>query len=159
MATEPNNQGRLNDYDNSEHIQTSGGASIRGSVTNQGGVNQFGGTMGNVTYTDNRSLSPSDEAKLKELFTSLYQEIDVVPNVASEDKAKAKDAAQALQEEVDAVKQDPKHKPDRWKMSGLISAFKNVGAPVLNIALTILGFPPLGAAINAFAQALPDNKK
>jgi hypothetical protein len=159
MTTEPNQQGSQSQSGSGDNVQTGGGAYIRGNVANEGGVNQFGGTMGDVTYTDNRGLSPADEAHLKELFTSLYQEIDTASNATPEAKADAKGAAQALQQEVDAVKQDPNHKPDRWKMNGLIAAFKNVGAPVLSVAISILGFPPLGAAINAFAQMLPDNKK
>ncbi len=158
MATEPNKQTNVSDHGNAEHIQTSGGAYIRGNVANEGGVNQFGGTMGDVTYTDNRGLSPADEAKLEELFATLYQQIDAAPNVTPDDKADAKEAAQTLEQEVDKAKKDPSYKPSRVTMKGLIAAFKHVGAPVLNVALSILGFPPLGAAINAFAAALPDEK-
>jgi hypothetical protein len=158
MATEPNKQTNGSDHGNAEHIQTGGGAYIRGNVANEGGVNQFGGTMGDVTYTDNRGLSPADEAKLKELFATLYQQIDAVPNVTPDDKADAKEAAQTLEKEVNETKKDPNYKPSRVTMKGVLAAFKNVGAPVLSVALTILGFPPLGAAINAFAAALPDEK-
>jgi hypothetical protein len=158
MATEPNNQTNQSDNSGDEHIRTGGGAYIRGNVTNEGGVNVFGGTVGDVTYTDNRVMSTADEATLKELFATLHQQIDAASSATPEDKADAKEAAQTLEQEVDKVKQDPNHKPSRVTMKGLIAAFKNVGAPVLSTALSILGFPPLGAAINAFATMLPEDK-
>jgi hypothetical protein len=159
MATEPNNQGNPSDNGNGEHIQTGGGAYIRGNVTSSGGVSVFGGTVGDVTYTDNRLMSPDDEATLKELFVTLHQQIDAATHATLEDQADAKEAAQTLEQELDKAIKDPIYKPSRVTMKGLIAAFKNVGAPVLNVALTILGFPPLGAAINAIAAALPDDKK
>lgn len=158
METEPNKQTNPSDTGNDEHIQTGGGAYIRGNVTNSGGVNILGGTVGDVAYIDNRLTSPVNEATLKELFAALHQQIDVAPNATPEDKADAKEAAQMLEQEVDKIKKDPSYKPKRVTMKGLIAAFKNVGAPVLNAALSILGFPPLGAAINAFAATLPDDK-
>jgi hypothetical protein len=88
----------------------------------------------------------------------LYQQIDAAPNVTPDDKADAKEATQTLEKEVNETRKDPNYKPSRVTMKGVIAAFKNVGAPVLSVALTILGFPPLGAAINAFAAVLPDEK-
>jgi len=158
MATEPNSQANQSDNGNGEHIHTGGGAYIRGNVTNEGGVNVFGGTVGDIDYTDNRQMSAADEAMLKELFVNLLWQIDAAPNVTPQDKADAKEASQTLEQEVEKVKKDPNYKPSRVTMKGLIAAFKNVGAPVLNVALSILGFPPLGAAINAFAAMLPEDK-
>lgn len=158
MATEANNQGNQSTSGSGEHIQTGGGAYIRGNVTNEGGVNVFGGTTGDITYTDNRQMSAADEATLKELFANLLQKIEGATNATPEDKADAKEAAQTLEQEVDKARKDPNYKPSRVTMKGLIAAFKNVGAPVLNVALSILGFPPLGAAINAFAAMLPADK-
>jgi hypothetical protein len=155
MTTDPNQQGSQSSTGSGHNIQTGGGAYIGGNVDNSGGVNVFGGTVGDVTYTDNRVMSEADEAKLKELFTNLHQQIDTAPNVTPEDKADAKEAAQTLQQEVDKVKEDPNYKPSRVTMKGLLAAFKNVGAPVLSTAISILGFPPLGAAVNAFAAMLP----
>ncbi|SRR5258706_7577072 len=156
--TEMNKESDQSTSGNGEHVQTGGGAYIRDNVTNSGGVNQFGGTMGDVTYTDNRRMSTADEATLKDLFATLHQQIDAAPNATPEDKADAKEAAQTLEKEVETVKKDPNYKPSRVTMKGLIAAFKNVGAPVLSVAVSILGFPPLGAAINAFAQMLPESK-
>src|SRR5438270_10396490 len=99
MATEPNNQANQSDHGNGEHIQTGGGAYIRGNVTNDGGVNLFGGTAGDITYTDNRFVSPADEVTLKELFATLHQQIDAAPNATPEGKADAKEAAQTLEQE------------------------------------------------------------
>lgn len=159
MATEPDKQTNLSNNNTGKRIQTSGGANIRGNVTNSGGINILGGTVGDVAYTDNRLMGSADETTLKELFVTLHQQIDAATNTTPEDKADAKEAAQILEQEVDKAKKDPNYKPSRVTMKGLIAAFKNVGAPVLNVALTILGFPPLGAAINAFATALPDDKQ
>jgi hypothetical protein len=159
MATEPDNQTNLSNNNTDERIQTGGGAYTRGNVTSSGGVNVLGGTVGDVTYTDNRLMGSADEATLKELFATLHQQIDAATNATPEDKADAKEAAQTLEQEVDKIKKDPSYKPSRVTMKGLIAAFKNIGAPVLNVLLTILGFPPLGAAVNAFATALPDNKQ
>lgn len=156
MEIEPNNQSGQSK--SGEPIQTGGGAYIGGNVENSGGVNVFGGTVGDVTYTDNRLMSAADEAKLKELFAALHQQIDAAPNATPGDKADAKEAAQTLEQEVDKVKKDPNYKPSRVTMKGLIAAFKNVGVPVLSAAVSILGFPPLGAAINAFAAMLPEDK-
>jgi hypothetical protein len=156
--TESNLQGTQSNSDRGDNIQTGGGAYIGGNVTSEGGVNVYGGMTGNVTYTDNRRISAADEATLKDLFATLYQQIDIALHATPEDRADAKEAAQTLEKEVDAVKKDPNYKPSRVTMKGLIAAFKNVGAPVLSIATQILGFPPLGAAINAFAATLPDTK-
>lgn len=48
--------GNLSDHpiSSSDTIRTEGGAYIAGSVMYQGGVNQSGGTMGNVKYIDKR---------------------------------------------------------------------------------------------------------
>jgi hypothetical protein len=156
MTTEPNNQTNASDHADAKYIDTGGGAYIRGNATGgSGGVNVWG-TAGNITYN---VMSPSDEATLKEHFATLHQRIDEETNATPGDKADAKEAAQMLEQEVNQTRKDPSYKPSRVTMKGLIAAFKNVGAPVLNMALTILGFPPLGAAIvNAFAAALPDEK-
>jgi hypothetical protein len=156
MATEPNNQANASDHSDAEHIQTGGGAVIKGDAPGGSSSVNIWGTAGNVTYS---VMSPADEATLKGLFATLHQRIDAATNATPEDKADAKEAAQMLEQEVDKARKDPSHKPSRVTMKGLIAAFKNVGAPVLNAALTILGFPPLGAAVvNAFAAALPDEK-
>ena len=153
MTIEPSNQTNPRG-----HIQTNGGAYIGGSVTNEGGLNVFAVNAGDITHTDNRQMNAVGETTLKELFTALYQKIEATTNATPEDKADAKEAAQTLEQEIDRARKDPAYKPSRVTMKGLIAAFKNVGAPVLNVALNILGFPPLGAAINAFAAMLPSEK-
>jgi hypothetical protein len=158
MSSESNQRDNQTNNGESDNIHTGGGAYIRGNITNSGGINQFGGTIDEIVYTDNRYISAADEATLRNLFDNLYQQIDAAPDVTPEEKADAKEAANALEIEVEAAKKDPSYKPSRVTMRGLIAAFKNVGVPVLSIAMQILGFPPLGAAINAFASALPDDK-
>lgn len=158
MTAASNNQANQSDNSSGEDIQTGGGAYIKGNASNEGGVNVYGGTARDINYNDNRPISSANEAALKEMFTTLYQQIDAATNASIEDRVDAKEAAQRLEQEANKVKEDPNYKPSRVTMKGLIAAFKGVGAPVLNVALSILGFPPLGAAINAFAAALPDDK-
>ena len=107
MATEPDNQTNLSDNRTGERIQTGGGAYIGGNVTSSGGVNVWGGTVGDVTYTNNRLMSPADEATLRELFATLHQQIDTATNTPPEDKADAKEAAQTLEQFAHAALGEP----------------------------------------------------
>jgi len=142
------------------NINTGGGMYNEGQL-NQSGGQFIGGTVqGNVNYIDNR-ITTNDEAKLKELFAQLQQHVRALPTNTPEEKeakADAEASVQFLHEEVEASKKNPEHKPNRVTMKGLIAAFKSVGGPVLSTALTILGFPAVGAGINQFAKDLESPK-
>lgn len=160
--SEPNNQGGQTNSGNGRNIDTGGGAYLEGGqVTNSGGVNTFGANSGTINYNDYR-ISAGDEAKLNELFSQLHQSIATAPATTPQEqeaKSDAQEAAKALQAEADTIKKNPDHKPNKFTIDGFIQAFKKLGAPVLGTALTIMGQPLWGAAVNTLAQNIPDTEK
>jgi hypothetical protein len=157
--SEESRQGGQSNSGSGRNINTGGGMyNENGTINNSGGVNVFGGQTGDITYHDNR-ISASDAAQIQELLSSLQQHVQVLPAATpaeKEIKAEAEEATQALHDEVEEIKKDPDHKPKRITMNGMLAAFKKVGGPVLSTALSIIGHPALGAAVNQFAQNIPE---
>ncbi len=133
-------------------INTGGGSYIGGNVSNSGGINVFGGKVGDITYHDNRGATANaDEAKLKALFVALLQKIETAP-VSAQDKADAKEAVEMLQNEVDLTRKDPDYKPRRATMIGIIATLDSLGEPVAAATMSVIGSPVVGTALNQFAR-------
>ena len=162
--SEENKTGGPTNSGSGRQVNMGGGSYNEGTINNNnsGGVNISGGTVrGGVHYTDNR-ISAGDNAKIEELFKALQGQIQAAPAATPQeekDKTQALKAADGLKQEIEAVKKDPKHEPNEFTMQGFIAAFKKLGAPVFSAAMTLIGQPALGMAVNGFAQALPEPKE
>ena len=159
--SEENKTGGPTNSGSGRQVNMGGGSYNEGTINNNnsGGVNISGGTVrGGVHYTDNR-ISAGDNAKIEELFKALQGQIQAAPAANPQDKADAQEAAEGLKGEIEAVKKNPDHKPNKFQMQGFLAAFKKLGAPVFSAAMTLIGQPALGVAVNGFAQALPEPEK
>ncbi|HEX2915841.1 MAG TPA: hypothetical protein VH186_34085 [Chloroflexia bacterium] len=143
-------------------INTGGGAYIEGgTMNNSGGVNVSGTSHGPINYQDNR-VTAGEVARLDELLAQLRQQVTSLPTTTPEEKETKEEAHQALQAlegEVETVKKDPEKKPNKFTMNGLLLAFKKVGGPVLGTALTLLGQPVMGVAVNELAKNIQAEEK